>query len=651
MRESRVIRVLSAVMLAGITMCAQIRQAEACGCFHPPDVPTGDYAVNQHAEQIIFETEPGYVTAHILVNYSGSPSSFAWVIPVPEAPEIGISPVSAFAMIDQATAPIINVQTINECPQSEWSCQYHDTPSCGGFFGGGDNSGPSAGGGYDAGTSSDASGGGGNPPVTVISTQRVGDYETVTFRSDQAGAATQWLRDNGFIVNPTMSIYMEPYINAGMVFVAAKLAPGAGIDAIRPIKLRYHATYPMVPLVLTAVATEPNLTVTSYIYSDHPYRPQGHPIATIDPKRISQDAEGRTNYPMVVARSVDEAGGDAFVREYSGTSYLPNSFQSGCCTSNYDVCGIGNDSKCQCPVSAFDMNDCVGLDDARDGIDFVNTMQQRHNWLTRLTTRISAEEMTFDPQFEPDFGSNISGGQQQLTGQIHSLAACTGDLYSTEPYRTIVAEQECASVYCGPGGRCVGTDQGPACACDSEHVAQRYTDLDNKPSIACVPTTPPVDLRAGGAQLPDACAGVSCGEGTCIDRNGVAVCECEAGTAAILGSGPAPTCANVTRGGTTPGAQDYSEPLKDVEVCAPAYPVCAEGGWLEKHAVAKAGITCPNIASQPPTALTIPGPAPTCGDGFLGCGGCSSNTNPVAAFGGVWVVGLVLLRRRRGARR
>ncbi|HEY4057797.1 MAG TPA: DUF2330 domain-containing protein [Kofleriaceae bacterium] len=644
-------RVLLASMLAGITMCAQIRQADACGCLHPPEVPSGDFAVNQRAEQIIFETEPGFVTAHILINYSGAPSSFAWIVPVPEAPEIGISPVSAFAMIDQGTAPRINVQTINECPQSEWSCRYHDQPSCGGFFGGGYDDGASPGGFADAGASGDAGGNGGNPPVTVISTQRVGDYETVTFRSDEAGAATQWLRDNGFIVNSTMSIYMEPYINAGMVFVAAKLAPGAGIDAIRPIKLRYHATYPMVPLVLTAIATEPNLTVTSYIFSDNPYRPQGHPVATIDQTRISQDAEGRTNYPMVVARSIDEAGGDAFVREYSGTSFIPNSFQSGCCSSDYDVCSIGNDSKCQCPLSAFDMNDCVGLDDARDGVDFLNTMQQRHNWLTRLTTRISAEEMTFDPQFEPDFTGTAINGQQTLNGQVHSLAGCTGDLVELDKYNAIMAQQECASVYCGPGGRCVGTDQGPACACDGEHVAQQYTDLDNKPSIACVPTTPPVDLRAGGAQLPDACAGVSCGEGTCIDRNGVPVCECEAGTAAAAGTGASPTCANVTRGGTTPGAQDYSTGLHDVEVCAPAYPQCGDGGWLEKHEVAKKGVACVNVNSEPPTALTVPGPAPTCDDGFLGCGGCSSNGNPVAACGGAWLVGLLLLRRRRGARR
>ncbi|CAN5836354.1 hypothetical protein BH11MYX2_BH11MYX2_15260 [soil metagenome] len=636
-------------MLAGITMCAQLRQADACGCVHPPETPSGNYAVNQRAEQIVFETEPGYVTAHILINYSGTPASFAWIVPVPEAPEIGISPVSAFAMIDQGTAPIIQVQPINECPQPEWSCRYHDQPTCGGWFGnGGDGASP---GGLDAGTSGDASGGGSNPPVTVISTQRVGDYQTVTFRADQAGAATQWLRDNGFIVNPTMSIYMEPYINAGMVFVAAKLVPGAGVDAIRPIKLRYHATYPMVPLVLTAIASEPNLTVTSYIFSDHPYRPQGHPMATIDPTRISQDAEGRTNYPMVVARTVDEAGGDAFVREYSGSSYIPNSFQSGCCASDFDVCNIGNDTNCQCPLSAFDMGDCVGLGDARDGVDFLNTLASRHNWLTRLTTRISAEEMTFDPQFEPDFGTATSGGQQVLNGQVHTLAGCTGNLVSVDKYAAVMAQQECSSVYCGPGGRCVGTDQGAACACDSEHVAQQYMDLDNKPSIACVPTTPPVDLRAGGAQLPDACAGVSCGEGTCIDRNGVAVCECEAGTAALPGAGSSPSCANVTRGGTTPGAQDYSAPLHDLEVCAPAYPVCGEGGWLEKHAVAKAGVACVNIVKDPPAALTVPGDAPTCDDGLLGCGGCSSNTNPVAAFGGVWVVGLLLLRRRRGARR
>jgi len=72
-------------------------------------VPVGDYAVNQRAEQIIFEVEPGWVTAHVLIKYAGAPEKFAWIIPVPEVPELGISPVSAFGLLDKLTEPDVGV--------------------------------------------------------------------------------------------------------------------------------------------------------------------------------------------------------------------------------------------------------------------------------------------------------------------------------------------------------------------------------------------------------------------------------------------------------------------------------------------------------------------------------------------------------------
>src|SRR5882724_11037358 len=100
--------------------------AHACGCLSPPSVTEGDFTVNQAAEQIVFEVEPGWVTAHVLIKYAGDPASFAWIIPVPEVPELGISPTSAFGLLDQATAPVIQVTTDNICPISQYTCRYEN---------------------------------------------------------------------------------------------------------------------------------------------------------------------------------------------------------------------------------------------------------------------------------------------------------------------------------------------------------------------------------------------------------------------------------------------------------------------------------------------------------------------------------------------
>src|SRR5687767_12153013 len=186
-----------ALTTAAALLVTNPRIADACGCLSPPAVTEGAYAVNQSSEQIIFEVEPGWVTAHVLIRYAGDPASFAWIVPVPEVPELAISPVSAFGILDQLTAPDVFVGTENICPVSEWRCEFRNSSCSRADLAGGDDGFGSAGGASDGG----ASGAPEDNGVTVINQQVVGDYQTVTFRATEAALATQWLRDNGFIVN------------------------------------------------------------------------------------------------------------------------------------------------------------------------------------------------------------------------------------------------------------------------------------------------------------------------------------------------------------------------------------------------------------------------------------------------------------------
>lgn len=624
------------------TLVGEPRRADACGCLSPPAVTAGDYAVNQRAEQIIFEVEPNWVTAHVLIKYAGKPESFAWLIPVPEVPELSISPISAFGLIDKATEPDITVQTEDLCPTSSWTCAYHDQPSCGRNE---DDYGSPGGAGL-----ADAGAGVEPPPVTVINEQVVGDYQTVTFRANEAAAATQWLRDNGFIVNATTSIYMEPYVQANMVFVAAKLVPGAGVSSIKPLKMKYRAPFPTVPLLLTAVAADPHLTVTSYIYSDRPFRPQGHPVVTIDPNKLARDSAGRLNYPMVLARTVDEAGGDGFVVEYRGNS-LPTTFGNNSCCSNGggDFCGIGNNNKCECPGNAFDQSDCEEQGDLVDGVKLVDDLADKYPILTRITTRVSPEEMRFDPTYERDTSGATMFGRLAVRGKQPSLAQCSSRVIDKARYAEVLAAAQCSSLYCGAGGECATTAGGAACACAAGTVAQRFGDLDGAASVTCVPATPTVDLRAGGLVLPDACAGVSCGTGSCIDRNGVAVCACDPGSAARAGTGNAPRCEPILASTHTPGATDYSEPLRGLDVCAPPPPSCGPNGWLQKTGSSNPGVNCGS--TEPQHNKTLPPPKPTCDDWFGGCVGCQSGGGgAVPMVGLAWLVAALLFRRRKATR-
>src|SRR5688572_14850802 len=111
-------------LAAGAVLVTDVQTAAACGCLSPPAVEEGEYAVNQRAEQIIFEVEPGWVTAHVLIKYAGDPAKFAWIVPVPEVPELAISPLTAFGLLDRTTSPVVGVQLENICPVSEYSCKF-----------------------------------------------------------------------------------------------------------------------------------------------------------------------------------------------------------------------------------------------------------------------------------------------------------------------------------------------------------------------------------------------------------------------------------------------------------------------------------------------------------------------------------------------
>ena len=110
-------RALVALVAASAALFAPTSVALACGCFTPPvpgAIDNDQYAVNQLAEQIVFEVPgDGTITAHVLIRYNGSPDQFAWLVPVPTAPTLELSENMLFGLIDDATRPNVNTRTEN----------------------------------------------------------------------------------------------------------------------------------------------------------------------------------------------------------------------------------------------------------------------------------------------------------------------------------------------------------------------------------------------------------------------------------------------------------------------------------------------------------------------------------------------------------
>lgn len=615
-------RIVAVALVAGATsFAAALPLAEACGCLSPP-VPEFDdeqFAVNQQSEQIVFEVEPDgrHVTAHVLIRYAGAPDQFAWIVPTPTVPDLDLSESVMFGLLDAASSPIVGVAQPSLCPDPEYRCKYHDFPTCN--FGreqnnGGTNNGGNNSAGFDGAADAGAPNGGA-PPVEVIRREQIGSYDTVIFAADEADLAVQWLQDNGFIVNDTMAPYMQPYLDANMVFVASKLIAGAGIEEIKPLKMRYEATNPMIPLQLTAVAAEPHLTVTTYIVSSNGYfEPIDHPVIGFDEREISSDATGRPNYPARLSRLIDEAGGDGFAIEYTGPIPEP-SFDSCCGGGSDDWCFIGFDGICQCPLDEFDADDCGDQEDLRNAATALQDLRTTYSHMTRLTTRLSAHEMTFDPMFGLMSEAPPVAGRLVLNGQRRQMFACESDIIDDGLYRSIEEIIGCATTYCGDGTCAVTSDGRAGCVCNPGSRARQFTDLDGVQSVTCVPEVNTVDLAAGGLELPGACKGRTCGDqGICLDVGGFATCLCDVGFVSVPEADlPVPSCQPITRTADDPGGRDYTRAMEDVRACAPRPPECGDWGWLVPNENKRIdGVICPSSLPEQ-SEFEVPR-EPTCDD-------------------------------------
>jgi hypothetical protein len=523
-----------------------------------------------------------------------------------------------------------------------------------GFSGGASADDPNASGGGDAGAGAVGDGGAtddGTSPVEILERSVIGSYETIVFSAGDIAGAVLWLQNEGFIVNSTMAPFMQPYADAGMLFLASKLIPGANTTDIKPLRMRFATDNPMIPLQLTAVAAEPNMTITAYVYGDTPFTPKDFPLAQVSSEGLSADSSGRLNYPMLLNRAVDEAGGKSFVAEYSGPPVLVDFDQgTGCCTAGFDICGIEGDGVCSCPGNPLDDVDCPNADELIAGADLINGFAAKHSSLTRLTTRMSAEDMSYDPIFEPD-SEFPAFGRLSLSNTVTSLSRCEDDIIATQQYEEILATRDCASVYCGTGS-CVITESGAACECGQGTTARRYIDLDGQGSVTCVPDESPVDLAAGGIALPDVCATVDCGAGACLDVGGFPTCQCDPGSAgAQSGLEAAPRCEAIVAYSNSSGADDFTKALITVPICAPKPPSCGQYGWHTERAVVGGtrGFECAySVPSEAEQAEVAP---PTCAD--LGrrenSSGCATETT--SSLSGIGFFGLLVIftfRRRRG---
>jgi hypothetical protein len=476
--------------------------AYACGGFF-----CGQQPVDQTAERILFEVGQDRVTMTTQISFSGTAADFAWILPLSEVP-----PAESLAVFPQGA---LNALDSNTGPQF----QLPQDPSCYQFF---PPTPPRA---------STAAGSGEPPLVTVYVRAEVGPYDAVVVGSSDPAELVTWLRTEGYRITPAMEPYVARYTEERMKFLALKLQDTADVKDLQPFRFTLPGTAPSIPLRMTALAAEPEMSIVVFVLGQRRFEGKNWADVKISDDQILFDpfnpsfGSPRTNWAQLVAQGVDQANGQGWVTEFAGPS------------ESYAAA-----------VRTQVQNDNFGTEGDRAAARALLASLEAYPYLTRLYTRLSAEEMTSDPIFGQTVLPDVDR-LRQLSRVVNGEDQCAPDRRtSTDP---------CAFTTCGAAGLCrqvtAGTQTQPdnplatstaptsGCACWAGATARLTLAPDGSTTVICqdgrLSFLNPGDREADGLEvLPDPCAGFSCGHGQCIAMNLTPTCVCDQGFVAVVRS-------------------------------------------------------------------------------------------------------------------
>ncbi len=257
--------VLAAVStLALAAALGPAHDAAACGGYFGPPMENTEVASHRMA----FSVSSTQSTLYDQIKYSGNPMDFAWVLPIKGVVQVGASSDALFEQLDQLTAVTVTAPVYCGCENG---------------------SDGSAGVGGGAGT-----GGGG---VTVVAQQAVGPYDTVQLSSSDPNALTTWLTMNGYNIPASIQPTIAAYVSEGFDFLALKLQPGMGVDAMVPVRVTTPGAGLSLPLRMVAAGVGTDVGITLWVLAEGRYQPTNFPSFTIPRDKIVWDfATNTSNY-------------------------------------------------------------------------------------------------------------------------------------------------------------------------------------------------------------------------------------------------------------------------------------------------------------------------------------------------------------------
>jgi hypothetical protein len=255
------------------------REAAACGgCFHPPTQTVSDIT----DERMLLTVSTVQTTLYDQLRYTGSPSNFAWVLPIHGTVTVGLSADVLFDSFDTLTATQI-VPPVPNCP----------SPNCRSLTFAPANAAASSG--------ADATG-----TVMVLVQENVGPYATVQLHATDSSALANWLAQNGYDIPTDVAPVIAEYVKEGFDFLAMKLLPNQGVQAMRPVRVTTPGASLSLPLRMAAIGTGASVGITIWVVADGRYEPQNFQFFHIDDSALVWDfSTSQSNYATL--RQADEA--------------------------------------------------------------------------------------------------------------------------------------------------------------------------------------------------------------------------------------------------------------------------------------------------------------------------------------------------------
>ena len=277
--------------------------ARACGgCFHPENQPETTLVTGHRMALSISQAQ---TVLWDQVQYSGSPSEFAWVLPVKPGAHVELANNAWFEALDAATSTRVVAPQLN-CVQQAF-----------------DEGGGSHGCGCGSASFSAAAGSGdpgvaAPPPVTVVHQGSVGPYDTVTLHADVPGSLTSWLTTHGFAIDASVKPIIDAYTADGFDFIALRLKPDQGVQQMQPVRVVSPGAVPVLPLRMVAAGTGANVDITLFVLGEGRWDTKNFPGAIVDATKLSWDfSTNASNYSTLRADVLGTASGRTWLSAYA----------------------------------------------------------------------------------------------------------------------------------------------------------------------------------------------------------------------------------------------------------------------------------------------------------------------------------------------